>query len=59
MILRDQSPACLYDDDFVAEVADAIKETAGPDKLAPDCGGGGEDFHNYKLARPEIKAAYF
>ncbi len=59
VILRDQSPACLYDDDFVAEVADAIKETAGPDKLAPDCGGGGEDFHNYKLARPEIKAAYF
>ena len=59
VILRDQSPACLYDDDFVAEVADALKETAGPDKLAPDCGGGGEDFHNYKLARPEIKAAYF
>ena len=59
MILRDQSPACLYNDDFVAEVAEAIKETAGPDKLAPDCGGGGEDFHNYKLARPEIKAAYF
>ena len=59
VILRDQSPACLYDDDFVAEVAEAIKETAGPDKLAPDCGGGGEDFHNYKLARPEIKAAYF
>ena len=59
VILRDQSPACLYDDDFVAEVAEAIKETAGPDQLAPDCGGGGEDFHNYKLARPEIKAAYF
>lgn len=59
VILRDQSPACLYNDDFVAEVAEAIKETAGPDKLAPDCGGGGEDFHNYKLARPEIKAAYF
>ena len=59
VILRDQSPACLYDDDFVAEVAEAIKETAGPDKLAPDCGGGGEDFHNYELARPEIKAAYF
>ena len=55
VILRDQSPACLYDDDFVAEVAEAIKETAGPDKLAPDCGGGGEDFHNYKLAPPEIK----
>lgn len=25
----------------------------------PTGGGGGEDFHNYKLARPEIKAAYF
>ncbi len=52
-------PACWYDDDLVAEVADAIRETAGEESLAGDCGGGGEDFHFYKLARPEIKAAYF
>ena len=27
--------------------------------LAKDCGGGGEDFHNFKMAKPSIKAAYF
>ena len=58
-VIRDKCPACWYDEDFVAEVADAIRETAGADKLAHDCGGGGEDFHFYKLARPEVKAAYF
>lgn len=59
VILNDVCPACWYDDDFTAEVADAIRETAGAENLAPDCGGGGEDFHFYKLARPEMKAAYF
>jgi len=52
-------PACWYDDDFTAEVADAIRETAGEENLAHDCGGGGEDFHFYKLHRPQMKAAYF
>lgn len=52
-------PACWYDDDFVEEVKAAICETAGKENLAKDCGGGGEDFHFYKLARPEMKAAYF
>lgn len=52
-------PACWYDDDFVAEVAEVIRETAGEDALVPNCGGGGEDFHRYKMARPQMKAAYF
>lgn len=59
VILHDRCPACWYDDDFKAEVADAIRETAGEEALAADCGGGGEDFHNFKLAKPAVKAAYF
>ena len=31
----------------------------GPDKLSKPCGGGGEDFHHFKLHKPSIKAAYF
>ncbi|MDO5531203.1 amidohydrolase, partial [Sutterella sp.] len=34
VILNDICPACWYDDDFTAEVADAIRETAGADNLA-------------------------
>ena len=52
-------PAAVYDEDFVSEVADTIRETLGSDKLAKDSGGGGEDFHFYKKLRPSIRAAYF
>ena len=52
-------PAAIYDEDLVAEVAQTIKEELGADKLAPDCGGGGEDFHYFKQAKPNMKAAYF
>ncbi len=52
-------PAAVYDDDFKAEVAQTIVECFGKDALAADCGGGGEDFHFYKLHKPEMKAAYF
>lgn len=52
-------PAADYDEDLVAEVAETIKEVLGADKLAKDCGGGGEDFHHFRKARPHIKAAYF
>lgn len=52
-------PAAVYDEDLVAEVAETIKEQLGADKLAKDCGGGGEDFHHFKKAKPHIKAAYF
>ncbi len=52
-------PAAVYDEDFKAEVGDAICEVLGDDALAADCGGGGEDFHCYKLAKPSMKAAYF
>ncbi|MGN1149443.1 MAG: amidohydrolase [Sutterella sp.] len=52
-------PAAVYDEDLVEEVADTIRETLGADRLARDCGGGGEDFHFFKKTRPDIKAAYF
>ena len=52
-------PAAIYDEDLVAEVAQTIKEELGADKLAPDCGGGGEDFHYFKQTKPHMKAAYF
>ena len=52
-------PAAIYDEDLVAEVAQTIKEELGADKLATDCGGGGEDFHYFKQTKPHMKAAYF
>ncbi len=52
-------PAAEYDDDLVEEIAQSIRDTAGVENLAKDCGGGGEDFHCFKMAKPELKAAYF
>lgn len=52
-------PAANPDPDVTEELAQCIRETAGEDKLAPSCGGGGEDFHFYKLAKPEMKNGYF
>lgn len=52
-------PAAVYDEDLVEEVARTIREELGEDKLAKDCGGGGEDFHHFKKAKPQLKAAYF
>lgn len=52
-------PAAEYDDDLVEEVRTSILEVLGPDKLAPNCATGGEDFHFFKKHKPSIKAAYF
>ena len=52
-------PAANLDPDVTEELAQCIRETAGADKLAPACGGGGEDFHFYKLAKPSMKNGYF
>ena len=52
-------PAANYDPEITDELAECIREVAGDDKLAPACGGGGEDFHFYKIARPEMKNGYF
>lgn len=52
-------PAAEYDEEFVTEVSEAIVRVAGQEALAQPCGGGGEDFHHYKLSKPSVKAAYF
>ena len=52
-------PAADYDPEISAELAECIKEVVGADKLSANCGGGGEDFHKYKLAKPEMKYGYF
>ena len=52
-------PAADYDEELVNEVRESIIKTVGADKLAPDCGAGGEDFHFFKRHKPSIKAAYF
>lgn len=54
-----QCPAADYDEALTEEIADVIRTVVGPDKLARPCGGGGEDFHHYRLARPGLPAAYF
>lgn len=54
-----QCPAADHDEKLKEEIADVIRTVVGPDKLARPCGGGGEDFHHYRLARPELPAAYF
>ncbi len=56
---RQFCPAAVYDEALKAEVAECICETVGADNLAKDCGGGGEDFHFFKLERPKLRAAYF
>ena len=40
-------------------VIDSIVRTHGQEAVAKDCGGGGEDFHYYKMHKPTMKAAYF
>ena len=52
-------PAANLDADVTEELAQCIREIAGEDKLAPACGGGGEDFHFYKIAKPSMKNGYF
>ncbi len=51
-------PAPLYDKELVDEARETIKQVLGEDKLAPDCGGGGEDFHYYVQKKPELKTCY-
>lgn len=51
-------PAAEYDEDLVTEVRETIKEVLGEEKLANDCGGGGEDFHYFVQKKPSIHAAY-
>lgn len=55
----DYCPGPDYDQDLVELMKQTIVEQFGQDALAKDCGGGGEDFHFYKKAKPEVKTVYF
>ncbi|MBQ8828807.1 MAG: amidohydrolase [Burkholderiaceae bacterium] len=51
-------PAAEYDEALVDEMRTVIKETLGEDKLANDCGGGGEDFHYFVQTKADIHPVY-
>lgn len=51
-------PAPDYDPELEKEISSCIEEL-GPGILAPNCGGGGEDFNFYKIYKPSMKTAYF
>lgn len=55
----DYCPASDYDPELVAMIKSCIVEELGSDRLAPATGGGGEDFHFYKVKKPSVRTAYF
>lgn len=55
----DYCPASDYDPELIQTVQNCITSVVGSDKLYPAVGGGGEDFHFFKIARPSVKTAYF
>ena len=55
----DYCPASDYDPELVAMIEDSIRTLVGPDKLVAPTGGGGEDFHFYKVKKPSVRTAYF
>lgn len=50
-------PAPEYDPEIHEELASCIREL-GEGVLAPDCGGGSEDFNYFKSYRPSIRTGY-
>ncbi len=58
VLIEGVGPAPDYDPDIEKEIASCIEEL-GPGVLAPDCGGGGEDFNFYKTYKPSMKTGYF
>lgn len=55
----DYCPASDYDPALVSMIKDCIVNELGPEGLAPASGGGGEDFHFYKVKKPSVRTAYF
>ncbi|MCD8340196.1 MAG: amidohydrolase [Burkholderiales bacterium] len=51
-------PAPIYDEGLVENARETIKKVLGDDKLAKDCGGGGEDFHFFVQKKPSLKTCY-
>ncbi len=55
----DYCPASDYDTELVELIEDVIKTEIGEDKLMTSPGGGGEDFHFFKLRGAGVQTAYF
>lgn len=56
--LVESCPAAKYDEALVNFIRRTIAETFGEAAVARDCSGGGDDFHFYKTAKPELRTAY-
>lgn len=55
----DYCPASDYDPKLVKTIESCICDVVGEEKLAGPVGGGGEDFHFFKVAKPAVRTAYF
>lgn len=51
-------PAAEYDPGIHAELEECIRSELGSEALAPDCGGGSEDFFFFKSHKPTIRTGY-
>lgn len=51
-------PAAEYDPGIHAELEECIRSELGSEALAPDCGGGSEDFFFFKSHKPSIRTGY-
>lgn len=52
-------PGPEYDEQLCELFKETVAETFGKESLAANCGGGGEDFHFYKKAKPELRVLYY
>lgn len=52
-------PGPEYDAALNELFRETVTETIGKDALHANCGGGGEDFHFYKKAKPELRVLYY
>lgn len=57
--ITEYCPGPEYDEQLGELFKETVAETFGKDSLATNCGGGGEDFHFYKKAKPELRVLYY
>ncbi|WP_279174815.1 M20/M25/M40 family metallo-hydrolase [Parasutterella excrementihominis] len=52
-------PGPEYDEALGELFKETVAGTFGKETLGTNCGGGGEDFHFYKKAKPELRVLYY
>lgn len=52
-------PGPEYDEALGELFKETVAGTFGKEALGANCGGGGEDFHFYKKAKPELRVLYY